>query len=187
MLRVVAAACCALALLLAACDPPRPERRAGGPCFPESGDRRSGIPAYPPGYSDRGFDRFFERAIAVVGDRVSHEGQGCVEGDRLVAVLGVKDLTQTDRRRIEALAPPWVKPELFGTEYSMSELQEFADRARHALEGAGVRTAGTSFYEIRGVIVIGVVGASIGLDRFVGAEIPPDSFVVETGGLGQAL
>lgn len=178
--RAAVATLCLVALLAAACDRAAPERAVRSarkaPCFPKER-------VYPPGYTERRFDRFFNEALEVVGDRVSHEGHGCVDEGRMVAVIGVKDLTETDRRRIDALAPRWAKAELFDTKYSMDELRAFGDRAHALLESTGLHISnGQGYYGTRGKVEIYVTKDWIGIEKFLGAVIPPDSFVVKAEG-----
>ena len=175
---------CVLALFSAACDEEPAERRARplfdrsapDPCWPEE-------QTHPLGYTGRGVDRFFEKVLRVTGDRVSHEGQGCVEASRLVVDLGVKDLTATDRRRIEALAPPWMRVNLFETEYSMKELRAFGDRAHALLEDTGLHISnGQGFYATPGKVEIYVTKDWIGVRKLLSGVIPADSFVVKEEG-----
>jgi hypothetical protein len=175
----VAVMICGMAGVFGACDEgARPERNAEGRCsLPKE-------PTYPPGFTHRGIDRFFERALRVAGDRISHEAQGCVEEGRLVAELGMTDPTMTDRRRIEALAPAWLKVDLFATPYSMEELESFGDRAMTTLEDWGLDVFGLGFYGTRGKVTVYVSpGWVIKARQLLSAAIPPDSFVVEEGAL----
>jgi hypothetical protein len=88
----------------------------------------------PPGYTNPKLDRIFRKARVIVGDRWSHESQGCVEGGRLDAAFGVADLTSEEKGRIEALAPPWLRFDVFETEYSMKEMRAFCDEAFAAVD-----------------------------------------------------
>ena len=175
--------CCVLALFAAGCEEDPPERRAKpliarsarppDPCWPEE-------QTHPLGYTERGVDRFFAKALRVTGDRVSHEAQGCVEASRLVVDLGVKDLTETDRRRIEALAPPWMRVNLFETKYSMKELRAFGDRAHALLEDTGLHVSmGQGYYAIPGKVEINVTKDWFGVHKLLSAEIPADSFILK--------
>jgi hypothetical protein len=179
--RAAVATCCVLALFSAACDEAPPERRARplfdrsapDPCWPEE-------QTHPLGYTNRRADRFFEEAVRVTGDRVSHEGLGCVEASRLVVDLGVKDLTERDRRRIEALAPPWMRVNLFETKYSMKELRAFGDRAQALLEDTGLHIGmGQGYYGTPGKVEIYVTKDWFGVHKLLTTVIPADSFVLE--------
>lgn len=172
---------CALLLLWGARDQAPHARAARPPCSPEEY-------TYPWGYTERRYDRFFRQALRVVGDRVSHEGQGCVRDGRLGANIGVKDLTEADRRKIEALAPSWVKVNLFGTKYSMDELREFGDRARAVLEHTGLDiSVGQSYYGTPGKVGIMLRQQPYGVHQLLRAVIPQDAFFVEEGSFGLAL
>lgn len=133
--------------------------------------------------NERALERFWNEVDALLGSRVGHESEYNHDITAVRIEVGAVGMTEAQRDRLHAAAPPFVDLRAFRTRYSIGDLEDLGYRAERILREAsmGELWGGFAYLDVPDRITVLLRRADLWAPEILRRELPDAAFRIEGG------